>query len=187
MPHSPYRVESPGLETRAELVLDSVVERQPIEEVLVTGISGLAASLVIASAGFPVIAGGALAITGGIATWRWRHPPRPYAHSFVVERGTLTFSRGRATVARMRLVDLDDVALDTKTIRKVIAGNQPTPAVTHTNLSPELDLSRIVLKRGDGDEVEVTRYIAHYIALEWLGKTRSFLRENGWVPEDERG
>lgn len=192
MPQSPYRAPDEDSATRAELRLDlgalsSLTRRTPFDRILITGVSGVAISLVLAAAGLPAVAGGALAVTAAVATWRWRTPPAPHLFSVAVDRGALTLMRNQTTLAERRLVDLDAVILETKTIQKVLAGNQPTPAVTHTTLSPELDVSCLVFKFADGDVPVINGHVAHYLALEWLGKTRSFLRENGWVPEDERG
>jgi len=90
--------------------------------------------------------------------------------------------------ARLRLADLSDVTLDTKTIQPLMEGASPIPGLRFVNSQPlpEVDQKRIVLVT-KGAEVPLTEaYLATVDVTEWFGKTRVFLRKHGWVPESER-
>jgi hypothetical protein len=63
------------------------------------------------------------------------------------------------------LKDLLDVYLDTKTIR-------------HT--------ARIALELRQETFFLTQERSSHLDANEWFGKIRRFLRQHGWIPEDER-
>lgn len=126
--------------------------------------------------------------------WWWRRAP--YAHKLIlrVERGELSVHArgGREETLRVRLEDLENVALDTKTIQRVQDGASAIPAMRFidSQVGPEVEQARIVLV-ARGRRARTTTplgetYLAHMDAIEWLGKTRLFLRKHGWLPEDER-
>lgn len=105
----------------------------------------------------------------------------------IIESGELIVHAGRRPLARARLRDIEDVALDTKSIRPVQEGGSAIPAVRFidSKVGPGIDVARIVLV-GDGRSVRLHEdHVAHMTATEWVGKIRVFLRKNGWVPLDE--
>jgi hypothetical protein len=138
------------------------------------------------------IAGGA-ALAGGtaVSVWSWRTRKSRGGAVLAVEGGVLTVEvRGkRALHDRFRLGDLADVALDVRTIERVMEGGSAIPAVRFidSKVGPKVDTARIVLVAESGREVPLTsEYLPHMHATEWLGKIRVFLRKHGWVPESER-
>jgi hypothetical protein len=94
----------------------------------------------------------------------------------------------KSEVARFRLRELHDVALDTKTIQRVTDGPSAILMMRYIDArpQPEVDVARIVLVGKKESFTLSDEYLAHLDASEWLGKIRVFLRKNGWVPEDER-
>lgn len=130
-----------------------------------------------------------LVVTGSFFLWRWRKRAQTGTIVMTVEAGELVVQAGRRALARIRLGDLEDVALDTKAIRPVQEGGSAIPAVRFidSKVGPEIDVARIVLV-GEGRSVRLHEdHVAHMTATEWLGKIRVFLRKNGWVPVDETG
>jgi len=130
-----------------------------------------------------------LVVSGAFFAWRWRRRADSGTIVMSVESGELVVVAGRRPLARMRLRDVEDVALDTKSIRLVQEGGSAVPAVRFidSKVGPEIDVARIVLV-GDGESVRLHEdHVAHMIATEWMGKIRVFLRKNGWVPLDESG
>lgn len=123
-----------------------------------------------------------------ILRW-WRRQRRVEDCVLRVEDGKVAvWSRGLQRTC-LRFGDLADVALDSKTIRPVVDGGGWIPAarLIDTRVSPDVELSRVVLIDGEGHAIPVgDRYIAHLDAMEWLGRIRLFLRKNSWIPEDER-
>ncbi len=69
-------------------------------------------------------------------------------------------------------------------------GNAVTPVsrLVDTKVGPELDVSRIAFEvDGRAEPIRLSEaYFSHMDSIEWLGKIRSFLRRQGWVPLDER-
>ncbi len=130
-----------------------------------------------------------LVAAGAFLVWRWRRRGDPDTIVMVIESGELVVHAGRRPVARVRLRDVEDVALDTKSIRPLQEGGSAIPAVRFidSKVGPEIDVARIVLV-GEGGSVRLHEdHVAHMTATEWVGKIRVFLRKNGWVPLDETG
>lgn len=193
---SPYRTEDSSAEhDRAELLYragDSNRAVAPARAALQLGILGAIGSALIATAGHGAPAAVFLVGCAGFGIWRWRRAPDVSGILFSVDRGELTVKE-KATgkvVAKSRLLDLVDVRLDTKEIRKVVPGGDAIPAVsfTNTNVNPGVDVARIVLVLGnEAESVRLTdQFLAHMDSVEWVGKIRSFLRKQGWVPKGER-
>jgi hypothetical protein len=90
-------------------------------------------------------------------------------------------------VLRTRLRDVRDVRLDTRHIRKVESAVEAGQFMSH-RVGPELDVARIqlLIEGRDGPVPLTEAFGAHMDAMEWMGKIRTFLRANDWVPEDER-
>jgi hypothetical protein len=192
---SPYRDAQPTSEARAELVYVSSDQERvvgPARTALQIGIVGAVGGVIVAGAGFPGIGAAVLGVATAFGIWRWRRAPEVAGITIAVEHGDVTITpRGaKEPLLRSRLVDLLDVALDTKSIRKVVPGKDAIPAVQfiNTSVGPEVDVARIVFHLGDDQEpVRLSdQFVAHMDAVAWVGKIRSFLRRNGWVPADER-
>jgi len=129
----------------------------------------------------------AFAASTAAVVWWWRRAWRPQSIVIRVERSDLQV-RIAGSLRTMRLDDLVDVALDIKTIQRVVDGNSPIPALrfADTRVGPEVDTARIVLVGRDEQTPLTEAYLAHMDATEWLGKIRVFLRKHGWLPDDER-
>ena len=196
---SPYRIKaevSRRERARAELVyLASDQERHvgPARAALQIGIAGTVGGAVAAAAGLPEVGAGIILGSAAVGFWRWRRAPDVAGVLFRVEDGVLVVSvRGTNQVlARTRLVDLRNVSLDTKSIRKVEPGRDVVPAVQFINnqVGPEIDVARILLeiKGSVPTTIRLTEaFLAHTDSVEWVGKIRVFLRSHGWLPEDER-
>lgn len=129
-------------------------------------------------------------VAAGIAyaTWQWRRrSPRRRILLRVASR-ELTAHEGRRELARVRLDDLEDVVLDTKTIRQVVegAGAEPAARFINSQVAAEIEVARIALIGGGRTVLLNEEYVAHMTATEWFGKIRTFLRKHDWVPLDER-
>ena len=195
---SPYRIKdevSREERPRAELVYragDAERYVAPARAAMQIGIGGATAAVVAAGAGVPELGLGALAGAVALAIWRWRRGPDASGLSLRVEDGALvvTVCGSKEVLAHTRLVDLRDVSLDTKSIRKVEPGRDVVPAVQfiNTQIGPEIDVARIVLDvAGRPAPLRLTEaFLAHADSVEWVGKIRVFLRSHGWLPEDER-
>jgi hypothetical protein len=150
------------------------------------GLGGVAVgALVSPAAGLAA----AFLVGAGLVLWRRR------AGGGVVLRvdgGLLEVRRrpSREVVARFRLVDLLDVALDTKPENVIQDGASTIPAVAfaESRVGATIDKARIVLVRA---LPELTFPLvegrgSYSEAAEELGRIRVFLRKHGWVPLDER-
>jgi hypothetical protein len=161
-------------------------------------------SVVLTFAVFPPLLGcalvsvltgsGALGILGGFATlglhfW-WRKRQRAKPHAFLRVDGQQLHLSGPAfgqpfTVA---LDDLLDVYLDTKTIQRLREAPGPLPELRFINatVGGEQDVARIGLELTSETLFLTKERLSHLDANEWFSKIRRFLRQHGWVPEDER-
>src|SRR6185295_8416948 len=192
---SPYRVEDSIDDARAELVYvagDHERHSAPARSAMQIGILGGVGGVIVAAAGFPSVGAALLGVASVLGIWRWRRAPEVAGIAIAVERGDLrvTNRSTKKSLLDIRLVNLLDVALDTKSIRKVMPGKDAIPAVQfiNTSVGPEVDVARIVFHLADEAEpVHLSdQFLAHMDAVEWVGKIRSFLRKSGWVPADER-
>jgi hypothetical protein len=132
-----------------------------------------------------------LAVAGAYSAWSWRTRKRAGGAVLRVEQGVLhvEIEGSSALLDRFRLGDLSDVALDTRTIRRVNEGSALNPAARfiNTTVGGDLDVARIVLVGAGGRRVALTdEHLAYSETAEWLGKIRTFLRKHEWVPEKER-
>jgi hypothetical protein len=192
---SPYRAPDSIEDARAELVYvagDRERHAAPARTAMQIGILGGVGGVVVAAVGFPSIGAAVLAVSAALGIWRWRRAPEVAGIVIAVEHGDVrvTNRATKQTLVSVRLVNLLDVALDTKSIRKVMPGKDAIPAVQfiNTSVGPEVDVARIVFHLADEQEpVRLSdQFLAHMDAVEWVGKIRSFLRTQGWVPADER-
>ena len=128
-----------------------------------------------------------LAVSTGAIVWWWRRARSARLIVLRVERDELHVRLGGSS-RMMRLGDLVDVALDIKTIQRVVDGDSAIPALrfADSRIAPEVDTARIVLVGAEGQVPLTKEYVAHMDATEWLSKSRVFLRKHGWVPDDER-
>jgi len=127
--------------------------------------------------------------TAVLTVWWYRRRARGERLVLTVVSGELVARAGSRELARVRLRQLDDVALDVKTIRPVQEGGSAIPAMRFidSKVGPEIDVGRLVLV-SEGRTVRLHEaHVAHMTATEWLGKIRVFLRKHGWVPRDESG
>ena len=145
---------------------------------------------IIAMAGHPQLAGSAIAIVVGWTLVRFRRSAKPAGVLLAVKDAVLTLTDGSRALLTVPLAELEDVGLDSKSIRKVELGQDAVPAVRfiNTQVGPEIDVARITLSIAGREEpfVLTTAFLPHMDAVEWAGKIRSFLRKHGWLPEDER-
>jgi hypothetical protein len=148
---------------------------------------------VVASVAAAVVVGptaGLFALVG-TAAFAWTRRARTKMGAILrVEEGVL-FITSRSTGAellRLKLREVVDVRLDSKTIQRVVEGGSAIPAMRFldSRVAPEIENARIVVV-GERAEARLSEeYLAHMDASEWLGKVRVFLRKHGWVPRDER-
>jgi hypothetical protein len=132
-----------------------------------------------------------LATGVGVGLWQRKRARLGESVSLRVEGGSLSFGSGPAQIRGtvLRLEQVSDVYLDTKTIRMVQEGHSLVPAqrFIDTEVGPEVDRARVIVATHSGEELALTReYIAHMDAIQWLGKVRAFLRKQGWLPQDEQ-
>jgi hypothetical protein len=89
------------------------------------------------------------------------------------------------------LDELEEVALDTKTIQRVqesiTSGGIPDIRSIHSPIGPGIDNSRIELITANEVIPLTDHYTSSIDATDWFSKIRRFLRKNGWTPLDERG
>lgn len=195
---SPYRAHDESRRNdrpRAELVYASRDQEGKVagaRTAIQIAVAGTIGGAIAAGAGLPEL--GAAIIVGATAfgMWRWRRAPDVTGLLLRVENGELVIiPRGsKKVLMRTRLVDLRNVSLDTKSIRKVEPGRDAVPALQfiNTSVGPEIDVARIVLHvEGRRGPIRLTEaFLSHIDSVEWTGKIRTFLRAQGWVPEDER-
>ncbi len=148
--------------------------------------AALVSALTTPAAGLAALVGGA-----AFAFWWWRRSGPGGGGVLLRVDGDELSVLGAASKelrARLRLADLVDVTLDTKTIRPVMDGNNPIPGLRMMNSQPlpEVDETRIVLVSKSGELPLTEAYLANVDVTEWFGKIRVFLRKHGWVPESER-
>ncbi len=156
---------------------------------------GVCGSMVIATVGSPPGALVFMLVVVAWSVWRWRRTRQGKAIVFRVEHGELTVSvrtaRGgaRPLVAKLPLMRLRDVTLDTKAITPVTRDTSISAIAVQAKIHGEVDVARIVLvPMAPHEPVPLTEeHLAHMDAVEGAGKIRTFLRAHGWLPEDERG
>ena len=126
-----------------------------------------------------------------LIVWSYRRGRNAQNCVLRVDGGELSVRLGRSRRFRacMKLPDLSDVVLDTKTIQRVVEGSTMVAGARYieSRTAPEVDVARIVLVKRDGSPAYLgERFLAHMNAVDGLGKIRVFLRKHGWVPDDER-
>lgn len=148
----------------------------------------LIAAMVLSAIATPTVGFVGLLVSAAYATWRWRRS-RARSDSIVLSVASRKLTAQASHLfLHMKLADLENVELDTRTIRPVQEGRTAVPNVRfiESQVGPEVDIARIVIV-GEGRRVALhDDYIAHIHATEWLGKIRAFLRKHDWLPLDER-
>jgi hypothetical protein len=172
-----------------ELVVTLADRNARSSVVVMFHIFGVPSALAVLTATFapPLILPG-VAAGAAYATWQWRRRSHQRRIFLRVASRELSAHEGRRELARIRLDDLEDVVLDSKTIRPVIEGASVVPATRFIDSKEagEIDVARIALVAGDRTVLLNEEHIAHMTATESLGKIRAFLRKHDWVPLDER-
>ena len=135
-------------------------------------------------------AGGA-ALGLGYAVWLWRTRHDVGGAQLDVDGRTLLvrLDGPRSDPKRIALDDLLNVSLDSKSFSPVQEGSAMIPGTRFIDQKSgdEIEESRIVLSSRGEPDLPLTEARGSYSeAIEWLGKIRTFLRKNGWIPEDER-
>lgn len=130
----------------------------------------------------------------GVVWWYKRGPMRGDARLLRIEDGRddkmllITRPNGKPLDA-VRLRDVMNVELDTKTVEMVQEGASPIVAVRmiESKVGPAVDKSRLVIALANKKQIRLgDEFQAYMDATEWTGKIRVFLRKHGWVPNDER-
>lgn len=141
--------------------------------------------------GLPDYALPAAALTAIAMWWRKRQQKtRPQATLSVArERLTVLDGRGREAL-NVPLEGLLEVELDTRTIQRVqestSSGSMPELRFLQSKVGNPSDISRIVLITEAGELPLTEEQISHSYCIESFGQIRRFLRNHGWLPEDER-
>lgn len=193
---SPYRlppVTDLTLATPSALLYPAVVEA-PRTRIARAGASvwlgAIVLTPIIAVAGHPEVAGLAIALLVGRAVVWVRRTAKVSGVLLAVKDDVLTLTDGDRPLLTVPLAELEDVGLDSKSIRKVELGQDAVPVLRfiNTQVGPEIDVARIALSIEGRDEpfLLTSAFLPHMDAVEWAGKIRSFLRKHRWVPEDER-
>jgi len=160
----------------------------------VGAVYGLLMPLLVAVTATAISQSPALGLGAGVAVLVWVFWRRRRAK--VLPRATLRVEGGLLELngpafgppVIVDLKDLLDVYLDTKTIRRVQDGPSIIPAVRLLNqmVGGEQDTARIALELRHETFFLTQERSSHLDANEWFGKIRRFLRQHGWIPEDER-
>jgi hypothetical protein len=138
------------------------------------------------SVGLGILAG--LGVLSWPAIQRRRAKSQPRATLHVHERSLHLSGPAFAAPRTLDLDDLLDVYLDTKTIQRLREAPSPVPATRFLNqtVGGEQDVARIALELQTETLFLTEERVSHLDANEWFSKIRRFLRQHGWVPEDER-
>ncbi|HEX6272749.1 MAG TPA: hypothetical protein VFZ53_06915 [Polyangiaceae bacterium] len=147
----------------------------------------LFAGMAVAAFGYGEVALPTIFVTA-LAMYLYRRHDRstPYI-TLQVTSGVLHLKGRGHPGATIRLEDLHDVSLDSKSVERVQeAGPMPELRFINSTVAPAVDESRIELETRDGSVFLTEHRVSNLDASEWSNKIRRFLRKNGWVPEDER-
>lgn len=146
----------------------------------------------LAVAGLASPTAGILTAAGSLAAILWQRRRRGGGVVLHVEDGLLEVRerRGGEVRSRVRLADLIDVALDTKSERLMHEGGSAIPAIAfaESRAGDTIERARVVLvRRASPAPFPLSEERgSHSEATEELGKIRVFLRRHGWVPASER-
>lgn len=190
MYRTPASRESALVPARAELAYPTGSARSRGPAIAVLQLVSLPFGIAIALAMVVGPTAGLAGLVGSSAfgLWSWRRG-RSDAVVFQVDGARLRIGPARRPLYDGALVDLLDVALDTKQIEMVQEGGSAIPAVRYieSRIGPKLDRARLELVIRDRSPVPLTKEFGpHMDVSEWAGKVRVFLRKHGWLPVDER-
>lgn len=197
-PPAPYRSADPGApepHAPAELAYASTDPDRgasAIRRALHVGLVGGVAGVIAVVLEHPVLGEAILAATVVWGAWPWYRAPDVGGLLLRVNEGwLLVFSRrARKPLFSLPLSQLDDVMLDTKTIKKVTGVRSVASGLAFVDykVGPETEEARIALvPDGDTPAFFLTEDRAPYQdSVEWIARIRTFLRKHGWVPVDER-
>jgi len=144
----------------------------------------------IAYGGSPVLATILFVCAVVFSIWQARRPTDATPTILRVESKKLLLVSGRdqLVLATVPLEMLRNVELDTQEVERGQSVLNPDGVTSTHKGGMSVSTSRITFVRAEPKSpvlLEET-YRAHVLCIEWLGKIRTFLRANGWVPEDER-
>ena len=139
----------------------------------------------------PSLALPAAALTAAAMWWRSRRQvARPQATLWIEESRLRVLDRDSREILNVRLKHLLEVELDTKTIQRVQdnldSGVLPHFRMLHGKVGSATDISRIVLVTSKQDVPLTEERMSISYTTESFGKMRRFLRNHGWLPENER-
>lgn len=149
---------------------------------------------VLAATALATIPGGVPGVVFGLGLggiWVWRSARRVRSVRIGVDRGDVLVSPGlsRAPALRLPLVELQEVELETTSIRKARTEMRLGLVVPDPTPSLVVDESRIVLDFGEagGRFPLLDEFSSSSDVVLRAGKLRVFLRSHGWLPQSERG
>ncbi len=129
------------------------------------------------------------AVIAAVATYVWtRHLGGIPQARFTISHAVHEVKVLGKTVLHVPVEHVDDIRLDTKTIRRV----QQNPSgsaeggLINATVGPEIDTARIEIVCGQRTIPLTEEFESHIHATEWVPKLRRFLRESGWSPRDQR-
>ena len=132
-----------------------------------------------------------LVAIGGVVWWSRKRPKNVIVLRVAAgELRVVPMGSDRETF-KVRLDALDDVALETKSVERVMdvganAVNIGMGPIAPT-IGPPSETKRIVLEPSSGSGHALTdEFFGHTETTEWFAKIRRFLRSAGWTPLSER-
>jgi hypothetical protein len=181
---TPYR-HADSAESAELVVMLPSIEPSAAHRALQFGIVGASLAVVASALGHLHVSACVLGAT--VAIGALRRKPRPPGIALRVTSGELILCTTGRERLRARLAALDDVSLETKSIRKVEPGQSTSLHFIQSNVGPEIDVARILFHVEGRPVIHLTEaFLPSIEAVEWTGKIRAFLRSNGWIPHDER-
>jgi len=159
----------------------------PISFAVVPPLLGWAVvSLITGSGGWGLVGG-----VAGLAWHYWsrrRAAARPQAILRVAGKNLHLSGPAFPRPLTVPLDDLLDVYLDTKTIQRLREAPGPLPELRFINatVGGDQDVARIGLELNHETLFLTKDRLSHLDSNEWFSKIRRFLRQHGWIPEDER-
>jgi hypothetical protein len=197
MTASPYRMAAPaaGATGRPAVLVYRARDPELAQTVVRNGLQvllgGTLGMTLAANLGLHALTSAFLGGTLVGSAWRAWRTPRAHEMTLSVADGILTILDAKGErMLRAPIGEVLNVALDTKTIRKVQDSGTVTAQARFidTRVGPSIDVARIAIDvQRRREAVPLSEdYLAYHDTVEWVGRIRMFLRSHGWVPEDER-